>query len=412
MQENYYTLLGVQPTAGEDEIRRAYRDLIAEAMEDQPRFQALSEAFETLKDPARRAAYDQRLKSGAATMMGGSATLMNSPTAMGSATTIGAPTAMGTVSMPKSTPGVGVYAPPSATIAAKTATGFILPTICPARLSPCPLKAGQVIPDEGFCPECGVLLGSLSGNAPMLKGNPLPYLVDTNGREYPLKSGENIVGREGADVLLPDRSVSRRHAQFVVAESGAVTLSELGSTNGSRHGATPLQPGQAVKLKDGDELRFGAIRLTIRIPEPPAKAIAAAPGAKPSSIAAKPVAALPSFSGKTSPVPASAAVTPEAMGPGAKLTGTGTNKQNHFIGTTEETTVGRKPDNTLMLTTDPYISGKHAVILFENGRYKVMDLGSTNGTRWNGRKLLPQVPQSLAEGDEIIFGQTPFIFSL
>jgi pSer/pThr/pTyr-binding forkhead associated (FHA) protein len=62
-----------------------------------------------------------------------------------------------------------------------------------------------------------------------------------------------------------------------------------------------------------------------------------------------------------------------------------------------------------MITADSYISGKHAVILFENGRYKLMDLGSTNGTRWNGRKLLPQVPQSLSNGDEIIFGQTPFI---
>jgi pSer/pThr/pTyr-binding forkhead associated (FHA) protein len=272
------------------------------------------------------------------------------------------------------------------------------------------LKAGQVVPDENFCPECGVLLGSFGGNAPLLKGTPMPFLVDTNGREYPLKRGENIVGREGADVPLPDRSVSRRHAQFQVTESGAVTVSELGSTNGSRHGASPLQPGQVVPLKDGDELRFGAIRLTLRIPEPPAKAIAAASGAKPSAaIPAKPVAALPSFSGKTSPVPAPQA---EEMGAGAKLTGTGTNKQNHFIGTTEETTVGRKPDNTLMITADSYISGKHAVILFENGRYKLMDLGSTNGTRWNGRKLLPQVPQSLSNGDEIIFGQTPFIFSL
>ncbi len=390
MQENYYAILGVEQTAGEDEIRRAYRDLVAESMDDQPRFQALSEAFETLKDPARRAHYDQKLS--------------------------GVPvTSLATIPVPKGNPGAGVYAPPSATIAARTAALFTLPTVCPANLSPCPLKAGQVVPDEGFCPECGVLLASLSGSSPVLRDNPLPYLIDSNGREYPLKRGVNIVGREGADVLLPDRSVSRRHAQFDVSANGTTTVVELGSTNGSRHGATPLQPGQLVTLKDGDELRFGAIRLTLRIPPPTVKAIAsAAPKAGGNTaIGAKPLAALPSLSGDAEPVPAPVAPSEGAEAQvGPRLTGVGANKLSHFIGTVEETTVGRKPDNALMITTDPYVSGKHAVILFENGRYKVMDLGSTNGTRWNGRKMLPQVPQSLADGDEIIFGQTPFTFSL
>ena len=418
MQENYYTILGVATTAGEDEIRRAYRDLVAEAMDDQPRFQALSEAFETLKDPVRRSAYDQRLAPAAATGTAALTASVMQPGTLGS----------GTVAMPRSNPGTGVYAPPSSTIAANTAAAFVLPTVCPASLSPCPLKAGQIVPDQGFCPECGVLMTSLTNQSPILKEHPRPYLVDSNGREYALKVGENLVGREGADILLPDKSVSRRHAQFTVQENNVVILSELGSTNGSRHGATPLGSGQSVPLKDNDELRFGAVRLTIRIPAPPVKAIAAAqPETR--SIAPKAMAALPSFSGETAPTPAatqdhrkewfaassfadeadSSAATPKT---GAQLIGSGTNSQKHFIGTVAETTVGRKPENALMITTDPYISGKHAVILFENDRYKVMDLGSTNGTRWNGRKLLPQVPQSLSEGDEVIFGQTAFLFTI
>ena len=380
MNENYYALLGVPSGAGEDEIRRAYRDLVADSMDDQPRFQALSEAFETLKDPARRRAYDGK------------------QTAL----------AVITTPRPKDTGArTGVYAPASGVVAEGTAAAFALPVVCPASLSPCPLKAGQVVPDEGFCPECGVLMASVGKNAPMLKAVPTPYLVDSSGREYPLKAGDNLVGREGADVILPDKSVSRRHAQFDVSKTGAVTVTELGSTNGSRLGSVPLNAGLATALKDGDELRFGAVRVTVRIPEPVAKAIesAAAPVSVSPAIAPKPPAALPSFTGEVAPLPETAPV-----GVGARLTGTGTNTLTHAIGTAAETTVGRKPENALMITTDPFVSGKHAVILWENDRYKLIDVGSTNGTQWNGRKLLPQVPQTLSDGDEIVFGQTPFVF--
>lgn len=371
MEPNYYEILGLAPTAGAEEIRRAYRDLVADAMNDQPRFEALSLAFETLKDPARRATYDAK--------QGGAIALREK------------------TRMPE--------APP-----APATSPYNLPVICPAGLSPCPLNDGQIVPDENFCPECGVLLGTI-GTAPLLKESLLPSLFDSNGREWPLKAGENSVGRDGADVMLPDKSVSRRHAQFQVTEgTNAVTLTDLGSTNGTRHGASPLTAGETTALKDGDELRFGAVRLTIRIPDAPVKAItgAALSGAKPAALPAKPPAALPSFSGALAPVPRTATVSSEATG--TRLVGKDGNPLTYVLGATEETTVGRRPENALMITTDSYISGKHAVILFENGRYKVMDVGSTNGTRWNGRRLLPQVPQTLGDGDEVIFGQTAFTF--
>ena len=53
------------------------------------------------------------------------------------------------------------------------------------------------------------------------------------------------------------------------------------------------------------------------------------------------------------------------------------------------------------------VSRRHARIIFQNGKYLVEDLGSTNGTFINrGRRLIPGSPQSLNNGDEIIVGKT------
>ena len=52
----------------------------------------------------------------------------------------------------------------------------------------------------------------------------------------------------------------------------------------------------------------------------------------------------------------------------------------------EETTFGRKNDNTVVLT-DPYVSGYHFRIFPHEGRYVIEDNKSTNGTLLNGDKL-------------------------
>jgi curved DNA-binding protein CbpA len=60
---NYYEILGVSPNAGADAIDRAFRHLARQYHPDNQvtgnrgRFDAISEAHDTLKDPARRAQY-------------------------------------------------------------------------------------------------------------------------------------------------------------------------------------------------------------------------------------------------------------------------------------------------------------------------------------------------------------------
>ena len=67
MKANYYEVLGVAMDASEDQIRRAYHKLALKWHPDKHRghptasqvFQRVSQAYETLGDPARRAEYDE-----------------------------------------------------------------------------------------------------------------------------------------------------------------------------------------------------------------------------------------------------------------------------------------------------------------------------------------------------------------
>jgi FHA domain/zinc-ribbon domain len=59
------------------------------------------------------------------------------------------------------------------------------------------------------------------------------------------------------------------------------------------------------------------------------------------------------------------------------------------------------------------VSRRHARIAYQNGKYSIEDLGSTNGTYINrGRRLIPGSPNILNDGDEIIVGKTFLRFKI
>jgi hypothetical protein len=50
------------------------------------------------------------------------------------------------------------------------------------------------------------------------------------------------------------------------------------------------------------------------------------------------------------------------------------------------------------------VSRKHAVIHHEGAEYTVEDMGSTNGTFLNKKRIQPHAPETIKPGDEVRFG--------
>jgi FHA domain-containing protein len=73
-----------------------------------------------------------------------------------------------------------------------------------------------------------------------------------------------------------------------------------------------------------------------------------------------------------------------------------------FILRRHSTTVGRAPDNDVVLPR-PDVSRHHARLDFRDDAWRVVDLGSTNGTAVNGRGV---TEASIAAGDRLVFGAT------
>ncbi|AYG79697.1 Glycogen accumulation regulator GarA [Streptomyces hundungensis] len=67
--------------------------------------------------------------------------------------------------------------------------------------------------------------------------------------------------------------------------------------------------------------------------------------------------------------------------------------------------IGRDPHNGLRLSHET-VSRVHAELVFHSGTWQLRDLGSTNGTCVNGRRVTGVV--AVADGDQVSFGRMAF----
>ena len=67
--------------------------------------------------------------------------------------------------------------------------------------------------------------------------------------------------------------------------------------------------------------------------------------------------------------------------------------------------LGRSSTAAQLCVKNTSVSGKHFSLNFQNGKFEVEDLNSSNGTRLNGRRLAPFKPVAIADGDRIEAGE-------
>jgi pSer/pThr/pTyr-binding forkhead associated (FHA) protein len=203
-------------------------------------------------------------------------------------------------------------------------------------------------------------------------------IEDRSGRiadELSFERGSFSIGRnEGNDIQLSSQSVSRNHAR-IFADGERCFVEDLNSSNGIFVDGNRVY-GRAP-IVAGSQIRVGDFLLLLQARE----------GA--------PVAAQrPTHAG--------------AIGY-ARLIRLGDVLEGETYSLTEiENTIGRTDDNSLLLA-DPSVSRQHAKIVLDQGRFVVVDLGSSNGTRVNDH-LINQ-PSLLNPGDIVRIGNVRFVFA-
>jgi pSer/pThr/pTyr-binding forkhead associated (FHA) protein len=225
------------------------------------------------------------------------------------------------------------------------------------------------------------------------------------GLNVPLHAGKPlVVGRKRGDLILDDPLVSGSHCRILAKDEGFV-LQDLGSTNGT------MVDGRMVReaaLKPGAEITIGSSKMVLYVGEDPREK-AEAPRATPAQLEIawlldEELVELRSGADRTRPPP-------DVIGQDLRLPPglnavveviAGADAGKVFRFTRGNVSIGRRQGEVPL--TDVEVSRHHAVIeVFGREMVFLRDLGSTNGTYHNGRRISVSKLQS---GDTVGCGKT------
>ena len=206
--------------------------------------------------------------------------------------------------------------------------------------------------------------------------------LDRDGREvsrFELAAGELTIGRDGdRQLVLPSASVSRRHARVYI-DGGQPCIVDEGSANGVIvDGVRITQP---TVINAATRIDVAEFRLAVE-----------------SMLATESMPRQP----RVTPVPGTV---PSAFPPMRLVAEGGPYDGRVFELGASELAVGRAVDNDVVLD-DPSLSRKHAK-MYRRGvaELEIEDLGSSNGTFINGRKV---GRGGVHAGDVLRFGELNF----
>lgn len=202
-------------------------------------------------------------------------------------------------------------------------------------------------------------------------------LENGDGPRDTLLSDVCRLGRDkGNEVPISDPGMSRRHCR-IFREGDDYILEDLKSANGTFCNDERID---RIKLNDGDQVRVGQTSFRFRAGDQGA-------------VEAEEISLED---------PAAAGDAPFEIG---FCAGERSGERVKLVG--ERITFGRKSSNTVVLK-DAKVSGVHAEIALEDGRPVLRDLGSTNGTFLEGKRIDEIV---LDHGDKVTLGENEFVLA-
>ncbi|RAL25285.1 hypothetical protein DL240_03480 [Lujinxingia litoralis] len=206
-------------------------------------------------------------------------------------------------------------------------------------------------------------------------------IEDQNGQvadTFSFDHGAYVVGRlETCDVVLPSASVSREHARISV-QDGRCYIEDLGSANGvvvdGQRVVQQRDLGTASQIRIGDYYLYLEFKRSARMKQLNVLSTLFIDSGNEHH---KLVRINDAFAGE------------------------------EFSLSEVENTIGRTDENFILLS-DASISRRHAIVARHGDLYSVVDCGSSNGTRLNGKAVQSQ--QALSAGDRVEFGNLEFVF--